>query len=438
MSVQVICADALHALRNLPENSADALLTDPPSGTGFMERDWDKNKGGRDAWIAWLADILREAYRVLKPGAHGLVWALPRTSGWTHRALEDAGFEVRDVFTHLFAAGMPKSLNVSKAIDKALGAQRKKKRVVFKGELMRHGGANTRPWMESALAKGYHELAGDEPATPEAAAWDGWGTGLKPASEHWILVRKPISEPNVAANVLRWGVGAVNIGAARIGSGDGAARDAEASANRRYGDRGATDLRFAPGVRGGHEDGRWPANVVLSHSVDCAEEACTAECPVALLDAQSGTLRSGGPGYVRESGDGYQGTVYNAHRRESGSKLTTHSDSGGASRFYFIAKPSPAERHDALKRVSLFDKAPESRPEKNSHPTVKPIDLLRHYARLITPRNGVILDCFAGSGTTGLAAIAEGFNAILIEREEPYAAIARARIERATAEAGAA
>lgn len=120
---EVTTADALDWLRGLEPNSVDALVTDPPAGIGFMGKEWDRDKGGRDNWVDWLADVMREAYRVLKPGAHGLVWSLPRTSHWTGTALELAGFEVRDVIAHLFGTGFPKSLDVSKAIDKAAGAE---------------------------------------------------------------------------------------------------------------------------------------------------------------------------------------------------------------------------------------------------------------------------------------------------------------------------
>ena len=129
--------DCLDVLRKAPDNYADSLVTDPPAGISFMGKDWDDDKGGRDQWVSWLTDVAKECLRVLKPGAHGLVWAIPRTSHWTMSALEDAGFEVRDVITHLFGTGFPKSLDVSKAIDKAAGAERK---VI--GEKGRPGGFN--------------------------------------------------------------------------------------------------------------------------------------------------------------------------------------------------------------------------------------------------------------------------------------------------------
>lgn len=121
----LINADCLAALKDIEDNSIDALITDPPAGISFMGKSWDDDKGGRKQWISWLTEVMTECYRAMKPGAHGLVWAIPRTSHWTATALEDAGFEIRDVVTHLFGSGFPKSLDISKAIDKAAGAEKR-------------------------------------------------------------------------------------------------------------------------------------------------------------------------------------------------------------------------------------------------------------------------------------------------------------------------
>ncbi len=193
--MKIIHGDSAWDLQELDDNTIDALVTDPPAGISFMGEDWDGDKGGRKQWIEWMTGIMSQCHRVMKPGAHGLVWALPRTSHWTATALEDAGFEVRDVVTHLFGSGFPKSLNVSKAIDKAAGAEREV--IGSKGYLVPNIKGNK-----------YNAAEGDSevyyitaPATDNAKKWDGWGTALKPASEHWILVRKPCSEKTVAARV---------------------------------------------------------------------------------------------------------------------------------------------------------------------------------------------------------------------------------------------
>lgn len=211
--MRLMHGDCLEQLKTLADNSVDSLVTDPPAGIAFMGKEWDKDKGGRKEWVSWMTGVMSEALRVMKPGAHGLVWALPRTSHWTATALEDAGFEVRDVITHLFGSGFPKSLDVSKAIDKAAGAERE---VV--GENPNHRGeSQTRNMYTKALGQDGSVTA---PATDDVKKWQGWGTALKPASEHWILVRKPCSEKTVAANVIKWGTGALNIDASRILSAD--------------------------------------------------------------------------------------------------------------------------------------------------------------------------------------------------------------------------
>jgi site-specific DNA-methyltransferase (adenine-specific) len=206
--------DCLDVLKRMPSNYADSLVTDPPAGIAFMGKEWDKDKGGRDAWVTWMTGVMGEAMRVLKPGAHGLVWALPRTSHWTATALENAGFEVRDVVMHLFGTGFPKSHDISKAIDKAAGIDRE----IIGTQGIPGGGLGS----GIADSTGSHKYTGNILSnigvTEGAKQWQGWGTSLKPASEHWILVRKPLSEKTVAANVLKHGTGAINIDGCRIGT----------------------------------------------------------------------------------------------------------------------------------------------------------------------------------------------------------------------------
>lgn len=405
--------DSREWLAKLKPNSIDALVTDPPAGISFMGKEWDHDHGHRDEWVKAFASIFALALAAMKPGAHGLVWALPRTSHWTATALEDAGFEVRDIVMHLFGTGFPKSLNVSKAIDAAAGAERT---VVgertFSGKAAqdwREKGGDTYNAAAPSAAGLTKTVDVTAPATPEAIRFDGWGTALKPAAEHWILVRKPLSG-TVAANVLAHGTGALNIDGCRIATGDnlgggaysGGTRapvtgdDRNAVAAGMYGENGRLDpADFRQPA------GRWPANVTLD------EEAAEA------LDAQS----------------------------------------GGASRFFYVAKAARSERDagcDDLPPRSggqATDRedgsAGLSSPRagagrtggaRNHHPTVKSVALMRWLCRLVTPPEGIILDPFMGSGSTGVAALAEGFRFIGIERDAEYMEIAKRRIAHALKE----
>ena len=216
MSAQIIHGDCLEKLRDLPDNSVDSLVSDAPGAISFMGKNWDSDKGGRDHWIAWVQSVMVECLRVLKPGAHGLVWGLPRASHWTATALENAGFEIRDVVTHCFGTGFPKSLDISKAIDKASGAERE---VIGKSDNWRPSQSKGGAGFDATVGSGGGTLASIEitaPSTDAAKQWQGWGTALKPACEMWILVRKPCSEKTVAANVLKWGLGGINVDGCRI------------------------------------------------------------------------------------------------------------------------------------------------------------------------------------------------------------------------------
>jgi len=404
--VRVLVGDCRGRLRDLPDASVDALVTDPPAGISFMGRSWDHDRGGRDAWVRTFTATFREVRRVLKPGAHGLVWALPRTSHWTATALEDAGFEVRDIVHHHFGSGFPKSKNLD-------------------GE------------------------------------WEGWGTALKPATEHWILVRKPLSEPNVAANVQEHGTGALHIDGCRIHTAGSEAKPYTVTRLKPGATLNATGGNWRPEegdvkYHGETRAGRWPANLVLSHAEGCRTvgaqtvrsdghyangrghdgaiatglrgadaggdrytgrervEAweCVAGCPVAELDRQSGRLSSGfmAAGTERE-GLGYRGGLGTRVRHD------TIGDTGGASRFFYVAKASAAERGAGL---------PPG--DRNTHPTVKSIALMRWLCLLVTPPGGVVLDPFMGSGTTGCAAVLEGLGFVGIEQDSESVRTAIARL----------
>lgn len=386
--------DSLEILKKLPSNSLDSLVTDPPAGISFMGKDWDDDKGGRDQWVKWMTSVMKEALRVLKPGAHGLVWALPRTSHWTATALEDAGFEVRDVVTHLFGTGFPKSLDISKAIDKAAGAERE-----VLGRTNRCvGPSQTKPgpggWPNSGALEKQGLLTA--PATDAAKQWQGWGTALKPASEHWILVRKPLEyKHTVAANVLKHGTGGLNVDASRIGT--EVRHNGPASTNevQTMGRPGQSGSGWNDDFKGTTVTGRFPANLVLD------EEAA------ALLDAQSGALRARGNITAKDHGHDYDASSYQFGGRESG----WAGDTGGASRFFYVAKASKSEKG-----------------AENTHPTVKSLKLMEYLIRLVTPPGGTVLDPFAGSGSTGVAAVQMGFECLLIEKEVAYWKIALKRV----------
>lgn len=408
--------DSLVILKTLPDNSIDSLVTDPPAGISFMGKDWDDDKGGRDAWIEWMSEIMSECLRVLKPGAHGLVWSIPRTSHWTGLALEKAGFEVRDVISHLFGQGFPKSLNISKAIDKAAGAERK-----IIGEkhcgLHHRGGVNNFTddrWKAENRNGDFVPVTA--PSTEAAKQWDGWGTALKPAVEMWWLVRKPCSEKTVASNVLKWGTGGINIDGCRIGT--------EIRINKNV-----PSYQGSTGTFSGQNQiltrtnklttGRFPANLVLSHSEYCTDEMCDIECAVALLNVQSAAMGMHSAGNKKTGKPHKETSSMFGIGTDTGAPSIVYNDinSSHASRFFYCAKISPSERNAGLEKVT------------NKHPTVKPQKLMRYLCKLVTPPQGIVLDPFMGSGSTGLAALSEGFNFMGIEKEQEYFEIAEARIK---------
>ncbi len=493
------CREVLAAC--LPDCSVDALVTDPPAGIGFMSKEWDdfrrsRNsndverdsvfgrasargpeyaRGSRESFVEFMTAVMVECLRVLKPGAYGLVWAIPRTSHWTAWALEDAGFEIRDRIAHIAGSGFPKSLDIQRAIDTHL--------CQLPG---RHY------WLESSLPKGDKAQPDDHvcPFTPEGEPYKGYGSALKPAVEDWWLVRKPLAG-TTAANTLEHGVGCLNIDECRISGPNG---DGHWS-----GDDGS-DETSRPGYEGGFTaggekaNGRWPSHLVLSHSADCeligtakvkgsptsktfhesyagesatgflrgvshsgnqhADEdgnetvedwRCAEDCPVRLLDQQSGAtgafapVRGTEPSSVTNKDSGVYGVFAG---REVG---PFYGDKGGASRFFYCSKASTEDREEGLEDL-IAQARDESRKEgnsggdnprnrglqlrKNHHPTVKSTELMRWLIRLITPSGGTVLDPFAGSGSTGKAAAMESCKAILIEEKRDYCEIAirRARL----------
>lgn len=385
----MVLGDCLEKLRDMNDNSVDSVVTDPPYGLKFMGKKWDHSVPSVEVW--------KECLRVLKPGGHMLVACGTRTQHRMVVNIEDAGFEIRDVITWLYGSGFPKSLDVSKAIDKAAGAERE---VV--GPRARVDGripANEKsinPYGGNSLlaSKTTHQGNVDTAAATDAAKqWQGWGTALKPAVEFWTLCRKPI-EGTVAENVQKYGTGGINVDGCRVSVAEDEPNKRRDTGGYASGESKSTvpNAPYNSTRAATLTQGRFPANLILD------EEAG------AMLDEQSGTLKNGGQNYTTK-GQSMFGTEKNlAITKFAG-------DSGGASRFFYCAKASKSERG-----------------QDNKHPTVKPIKLMSYLCRLITPPNGIVLDPFMGSGSTGVAAKKEGFEFIGIELDKEYFEIAEKRI----------
>jgi site-specific DNA-methyltransferase (adenine-specific) len=410
--------DCLETLRGMPDNSVDSIVTDPPyglsqhspeevleclkawlagevyqpKGKGFMGKSWDAWVPGPEVW--------REVLRVLKPGGHVLAFAGTRSMDLMSMAIRLAGFELRDsigyandgggapLLAWTFGSGFPKSHDVSKAIDREAGADRE---VVLSVKAGRSGSE------DETQSGGRNYRHGDDrsitaPATEAARQWQGWGTALKPAWEPIILGRKPLGSGTVASNVLLYGTGALNIDGCRVGG----------------------------------DAGRWPANLIHDGSPEVL-----AGFPV--------TTSGGGPkpGTPRTKANTYgEPTVSES--------LAYGSNTGSAARFYYCAKASKRDRDEGLEGFalsagttsSMTSRAErergipreESAGARNHHPTVKPTNLMAYLVRLVTPPGGTVLDPFMGSGSTGKAAIREGFRFIGCELSPEYLAIAEARI----------
>lgn len=407
--------DCLNVLKTLEDCSVDSVVTDPPAGIAFMGKKWDAFT--RPEFIAFLSGVMKECLRVLKPGGHAVVWSIPRTSHWTGTALEDAGFEIRDVVLHLFGSGFPKSLDVSKAIDKAAGVEREvvsSRKLTGKARVLK-GGNFDGGYEGKELNEDYAITA---PATDAAKQWSGYGTALKPAAEFWWLCRKPL-ESTVAANVQKWGTGALNIDGCRVSLGN--EKPPAGSGDRRGGDVYAQDeytrTKMFNGGNVTPESGRWPANVTHDGSPEVLENFPDAPGQLAeiSLNAPSEKCRNAYSLKSRISREG-EATAETRYTDNGGTNFAPlpgqrRFDSGSAARFYYCAKASTSERG-----------------RSNDHPTVKPIDLMRWLCRLVTPPDGVVLDCFSGSGSTLVAAREEGFKAIGIERELHYCEIIKQRM----------
>lgn len=473
---KVHCGDCLEFMKGLPSNSIDAIITDPPYELGFMAKKWD-NTG-----IAYNIDLWRQCLRVLKAGGHLLAFGGTRTYHRMACAIEDAGFEIRDQLQWLYGSGFPKSLNISKKIDQKQGIKHPINKPISNNIAMN---------IKSNLAK----------------QWDGWGSALKPAHEPICMARKPIEAKTIADNVLKYGTGGINIDASRISYENGGTVATNPKLRVAKGCKTETgDRIFCQGKLGKKNTmvenvktgGRFPSNVILSHHPDCKEIGvkevgngelkktgfriggnsqhtfglngkknspdnygketvphyeCHPDCPIGMLDKQSGVSKSifadRGRGFSSKgSNEGYKRKSHDNPNYQN--NLGGFNDTGTASRFFYCAKSSRAERNKGCENLEIKQTkgggggigdykndvnsmsgkyGSEKAPANNHHPTVKPIKLMQYLIKLITPPNGIVLDCFAGSGSTLIACKSLGFDFIGIEKELEYCNIANERIK---------
>jgi len=411
--------DCREILATMPDCSADSIVTDPPYGLSFMGKHWDYDVPGVDIW--------RECLRVLKPGGHLLSFAGTRTQHRMACAIEDAGFEIRDMIAWVYGSGFPKSLDVSKAIESNITNGKSNSRSLRATEQAGDGEPYTLRGKNNGIMGETRDFDRKRftPATPEAEQWQGWGTALKPALEPITVARKPLIG-TVADNVLTHGTGALNIDGCRVGTEDMSGQfDREWNQDGKFGNgkRASQGKQCAPG--------RWPANLIH----DGSDEV------VGLFpQTKSGSINGT-----------YNNTIMaqsNGDRNGKPIHLEFNGDSGSAARFFYCAKASKRDRDEgcegieerksgmsngAQKHGDGYDKGQDIGlnrvvARRNHHPTVKPTDLMRYLCRLVTPPGGTVLDPFMGSGSTGKACALEGFRFIGIERETEYCKIAEARI----------
>ena len=460
--------DCLDVLKGLADGSVDACVTDPPYGLseqspedvaaclrawlagevyrpskrGFMGKGWDAWVPGPEVW--------REVFRVLKPGGHLLAFAGSRTHDLMGMAVRLAGFEIRDSIFWCYSSGFPKSKNISLSIDKGEGHPNRGRAIPTASREQVNGAPLTANPVAPYTAR-----------SPEGAAWSGWGTALKPAQEPIIVARKPLAG-TLAANVLRHGTGGINVDGCRVGTDE-----------RTYTPKGIKPGHghFVGSAWDGGEQGektvqgRWPPNVLLCHHPDCREEGgawvCVEGCVTGAFPA------SGAAGTVRLNAETGREAIstrsHGARRPNQTGSVCNYGDSGSAARYYpqfqhgaaddlapllYCPKAARSEREAGCEGLPARTGAEVVEREEgsagaqspragagrtaaeihNHHTTVKPVAVMAWLCRLVTPPGGIVLDPFMGSGTTGVAALREGFGFIGIEREPDYLRIAEARI----------
>jgi len=430
--------DCLEVMKKLPDNSVDSIVTDPPYGLKFMGKKWDYEIPSVEIW--------QEALRILKPGGHLLSFGGSRTYHRMAVAIEDAGFEIRDQIMWVYGSGFPKSHNISIAIDKQTGGMEHRGRATAHASTHHPDGTKH----DSGKAVEKHESI-----TQEAKKYEGWGTALKPSHEPICMARKPLSEKTVALNVLKWGTGGINIDGcrvefsnepdSRVGTID---KQTGAMGKAAFGEKTGKDISISTYKEGG----RFPANFIHDGSDE-----------VVGLFPETKPSRIGKP-----RGTHKKGMFANSEFNKVGQE---HNDSGSAARFFktcpyeegegarfaYFPKASKKDRNDGLEgfdtktgseltgrkdgskgmsgseehgnSTNPYANSGSVEPRANFHPTVKPTPLMQYLVRLVTPKNGTVLDPFMGSGSTGKACVLEGFDFIGIELDPEYFKIAEARIE---------
>ena len=414
--------DCLEVMETMNKCSVDSVVTDPPyhltsivkrfgkedsapaqfgtdgafarASKGFMGKEWD----GGD--IAFQANTWRKCYELLKPGGHLIAFSGSRTYHRMACAIEDAGFEIRDQCIWLYGSGFPKSHNIGKQIDKIQGNEREVVGTIQRGSV------------KDAIEKGVGYTAdpanknnkaifgyGTETVTKGNSEWEGWGTALKPAHEPMVLARKPLSEKSVADNVMKHGTGAINIDGCRV--------------------EGQSELSDIDTT-----GGRWPSNIMHDGSEQVQEIfPTTTSTEVSRQRTHKGIWSAG-------------------ELAETEQLMPAYGDHGNASRYFYCAKTSKDERNFGLHGRKSGQYSSDGRAKEienayqrnksvsaNTHPTVKPVELMRYLVRLVTPKGGLVLDPFMGSGSTGMGAREEDFRFVGIEKEEEYYEIAKARIK---------
>ena len=408
MENKIIEGDCITEMKKLPENSVDAVVTDPPYGLEFMGKEWDKFKQGnelnkKNQLQQFCYSWAKECLRVLKPGGFLLSFGGTRTYHRMVCGIEDAGFEIRDMIEWFYGSGFPKSLNIGKQVDKIQGKERE---IIGKENYSMPKadntiGANSYGISGGSLKNGVTAKRIISNITKGNSEWEGWGTALKPAHEPICVARKPLSEKNVALNVLKWGTGGINIDESRINykseqDKSQATPQGKCTSNIAKGNRPDVNTEGRLDFERPKQIGRFPANLILD------EEAGK------MLDEQSGVSKSNPKPRNRK----VKGMWHNLQSNNP----EEYNDKGGASRFFYCAKASKSERNIGLADV-------------NSHPTVKPIKLMEYLIKLVSKEGAVILEPFLGSGTTALACVKLNRKFIGIEKEPEYIEIAKARIK---------